>query len=569
MKRFLLAALALAPLSVSCDSDPKLGLDIQVDQSVSNVAGYELGAFAGSQCAALNLNLGGGLPILGSTARTSFPQGGTTSGLGKLPQGDYALAVVARNADCKVIATGCAEVALDGSKSVNIAVKPLPEGGGVCSFDSQCVNSQCIPKPVAQVGGCNMDVVAYGALDGAIPSASVAVSGPTIVADGSGFKVGYRLIDPEQTFTGNSINSRYGYVQINNSGAIEKRVDFNFDDACENSPMSDGLGFVALGSKLYMVMSVPECAASGRAKGGFKLAEVSNPNAPQLSELLGLGSDGITNAHSVLAPQNALTVFKNRLFTASISSDVGTVLNANWGELNPSTMGYKSDGVGVVSANLTPDTASAVQIAGTDDMIVMMTEKAGLVRMRARKDEAGYYGSGGGTPFVDYSARWGRIAAKGKRAFLLRGLDSGLALSYQDPPAGQTMPYTKTAESDVTLDITLNSDGGAATGGALAVNGSHVFVLGVQSQQGNPAITLATFSGAATKLFQTRKLSITKETNAPAVAGLRDARVAVAANRDRVLVAWLSSSAQSGISVLKKGESLGGYMEFACKDESP
>lgn len=565
--RFGLASLVLwgAVAQTSCSSDPSVSLDVQVPTTLTGVVSYELAAFPGGKCSSLQPTLVGGLPLVGTAARSAFPAGGATVGLGKLAQGDYALAIVGRDQNCKVLATGCSDVALDGSKSVTLALSASTEGGAACGQDSSCVSARCVPKPVSEVPGCTMAVVAQGALDGAIASASVAVSGPAIVADDDGFRVGYRLIDPANGESNGISNSRYGYFTINNSGAVVERVEKPFRGGCDNVPLSDGLGFLRMNGKLLMATSVPYCrpGTTTLRQGDVELTDWTDKDAPKV---FGLDPGGYT---PTLATQNALTTFNNKLLVIKAEqARTSTDGNISWLAVDPST----GEALPGEQFFISPDIARSVEMVGSDKVLATLTQNTGQVYVRAHNALQSYLDLTKVREQVStYSAVWGHLALKGKRAFLLRGLDQGASLTVHDPIGAATAPFapSKPADPGVEYNIPLNSDGGPSGGGALTVHGSHVFALMAQAQQGDPILTLATFAGASTKLFQTHATYITQEMGAPTLNTMRDARVAVAASKSRVLVVWVASTSQNGLSTLKKGQAMGGYMQFACTDESP
>lgn len=563
---------AVAGTALSCDTRPSLSVELRIPASVNNVVSYELGAFPGGSCGTLQPTLIGGLPLIGTAARSTFPQGGAPLGLGGLAQGNYALGIVGRDATCKVQATGCSDVALDGTKSVSITVGAVAAGGGECSPDATCVNARCVPKPITETSGCTMSVVAYGALDGAIDSASVAVSGPAIVADDDGFRVGYRLIDPANGTTGNQPNSRYGYFTINNSGAVVKHNTQPFDDGCENKPLSDGLGFLRYKGKLLMHMSIPVCkhGSSTASEGWTRFVDWSNEATPIEYDP---ASGDRSSATPTLAMQGSVVPF-----AVSASDERLIVMRKETVLLGgtDSLMFQTYSSTAFTPKNdlvfMGPEVGSSVEAAASNELIATMTQGTGTVFLRAHNKLQDFQVPANVTEKVStYNGVWGHIAVKNKRVFLLRGLDADATLTVHDPIGTATAPFSPSKPSDpgTPFVIPLNKDGGPPGGGALTAHGSRVFALIAQAQQGNPIITLATFAGASTKPFQTHATYITPETGAPTLATMRDARVAVAASRSRVLVVWVASASQSGTSTLKKGEALGGYMQFACTDESP
>ncbi len=557
----VLATVLFSGAFLSCDNRPKLSIDLRIPSAVQGVVTYELGAFPDGNCATLAPALVGGLPLVGPIVRTAFPQGGAPLAMGELAPGSYAFGVVGRDEDCKVLATGCGNVTLDGTQAISIDVAATKEAGGACSQDSTCLNARCVPKPVTETPGCTMSVVSYGALEGTINSASVAVSGPSVVADDDGFRVGYRLVD-----LGGGANSRYGYITINNSGAVvAESAPQPFTEGCDNVPLSDGLGFVRMNKRLLMLMSLPHCEPTNtkpRHQGGLDLIDFTNPDAPKTLEVERVSQT------PALASQNALTVFNNQLLAIrAYQSRTGTTGNVEWHGINP------NDGTDLpnVLGFLAPDLVAAAEMVGSSSMLATLSQGKGAVYVRAQPTLADFMTPAKVTDQVStYSGTWGHIATKGKRAFLLRGQDLGATLTVHDPAAGKLAPFTaKPADPGTQFGISLNPDGGPSGGGALLVHGSHVFALTAQAQQGIPTLTLATFAGASTKLFQTHATYITPETGAPALSTMRDSKVMVAANASRVLVVWASSTSQNGVSTLKKGEALGGYMQFACTDENP
>src|SRR5262245_52057996 len=137
MRGFALAGLvggiALAP---ACSGKPEVSFAVSVPSDLaSQVAWYEIAAFRGTSCGALEPQLSGGVPIEGASARLSWrAKDNNPPALGDLTKDRYAFVAVARREDCAVIATGCTGADVSDDDSVTIVL----QGVQGCEAEKPC-----------------------------------------------------------------------------------------------------------------------------------------------------------------------------------------------------------------------------------------------------------------------------------------------------------------------------------------------------------------------------------------------------------------------------------------------
>src|SRR5438105_5032286 len=126
MRRVLLALLHVFVAGAACNGKKQVSFDIALPNDLAaDTVWFEIGAFRDGSCAALAPMLAEGVPA-GAALRVAFrKEDATTPELGNLPRASYAWAAVAKNQDCAILASGCAEVDVSKDDAVFIPMNAL------------------------------------------------------------------------------------------------------------------------------------------------------------------------------------------------------------------------------------------------------------------------------------------------------------------------------------------------------------------------------------------------------------------------------------------------------------
>jgi hypothetical protein len=557
----LVSVVVVAP---ACKGKTEVGLEIGIPSDVvEQTVWFEVGAFRDARCSALRPMLMDGVPE-GATSRVAFRRQADVPPppVGDLKSGSYAFAAVARAEDCGVLAAGCVEVDVADVDKVAIPMDPEDGKSGACGLGAACQAARCVPandNADPSVGAqCSLELLGAGPLANPVGGGGTLVSAPAIATTPSGFVIVYREIDP------NGASARVTVLPVDPGGGALDATRPLLKGRCANSDETDGVGLVMNGSDGQIVLARSAC---GGRPGLELLTFTSKPqitidpnfrssDSPTAQKLT------LSGGHvAATRPGNSVVVF-----TQDGASRIATVQPGVGVDAPSGTFGGT---VGVTGA----------WVAASDKVLAVVS--AGTGGEPPPPVDGGAEGGGGGggggedgpslnlimvpatTPGSDFSAvdakprppivfpgLFGAVAALGTRVLVVSdGGGPGRSVTYRAFDLDRTAPSetngfsVEGAGSVTTADVTMLD------------NKAYIAALKPGS------VSLHVYANASTTPTPLREVLFGKQPRIPSVAIVRDGRVAVAATKSRVAVAWTTAK------VLTNNDSTGGYAVFACTQQ--
>ena len=552
--RSLLRAFAITlALGAACKGKQDVSLDISVPSSVvPNVVWFEVGAFRGGSCGAMNAVLKGGIPE-GAETRVAFRRDDkTTPKFGNLPRDKYAFAAVARGEDCAILAAGCAEVDVSSEDSVSISMAATPDNAGACGAGAACEAARCVPandNADPSVGAnCSLELLGAGPLATTMGGAGTLVSAPMIAATPSGFVIVYREVDS------NAANARITILPIDPAGGALTPGRPLLGGRCSGSDETDGIGLVTNAGDGQIVVARPACGD----KPGLELLDFSSkpdvttedkshlvPSATATNIVVSpSGAAAARSAGDVIAFVEDGVARVSTVTPAGVSGPTGT-FGATAG--NTGAWVAASDNVLALLAAGPPSTGTALPDAGDDGGSGETGPTLRLVMVPATTPLDQLVAPATPRPAIEFGGSWGALTARGSRVIVVsEGTGPGRSVTYRtfdrdNPQAIETNGFSVEGTGKVTNAATI-------------IQGDRVFFAVLK--QG--LVALHAYAGASTTPRPLHAIDFAKEPRIPAINTVRDGKVSVAATESRVAVAWTTAK------TLTSNDTAGGYAVFAC-----
>jgi hypothetical protein len=569
---------------LACHPTSSVSFTLDVPSAItSNVAYYEIGAFASGSCSALVTQLPGGLPSSGEAARAVFaPTTSPEPALGNLPRGSYAFAATAKDADCNVLAIGCSEADVGSESSVTVGLTALDSPAVTCSDSTSCVDGECVPPGEGSndIGaGCSLVLVGAGPLAEALQSTGGEVtSAPAVVVTPSGFLLAYREYDK-------SMNAaRLTLLPVANDASAGAAAQTSLPNRCDTVE-SDATGLAWNGDHGLAVVSHQLCkdvgltgedtvkvdATGATLSGGF-----STIQTPAMQTLL------LSTGHAVTAEPDGDDFFVAQGITNRAPDTTPPYATISLTDGLNATLAAQYTSPSTVSSSVVASTATLVATgsvgtdgtAGASNVVVPLAD-AGATDGGADSgavDAGGSGGTGGtggpvtgedgganqmaylrvGPPATDlgslplvgtWTADWLSLAADASRTYALSGTAGVAELRSVDlgGMASSPLPVQLTGEGDV-----IFADA--------ALSGDHLFLAVERSG----ALALVTYDRATTTPKLLRQIDLDKDPRVGTFTDLADGRVAIAASGTRVAIVWTTQK------TLLERDPVGGYAVYAC-----
>ncbi|HSO39142.1 MAG TPA: hypothetical protein VLT33_41735 [Labilithrix sp.] len=558
----LLALVTSVVVGPACSDKPPVSFEISVPNDVvADTVWLEIGAYEGASCAAVTPMLRNGVPD-GASARVAFrrdaPQPPT---VGDLARGSYAFAAVAKGDDCRVLATGCAEVNVDDSRSVTIATATTESPSGGCGAGAVCAAARCVPANDNQnpsVGAqCSLELLGAGPLANPVGGAGTTVSAPAVAATPSGFVVAYREIDPDGTA------ARVTLLPIDASGGALDATRPLLKGRCPSAEETDGVGLVMNGADGQIVLARSACGA----KPGLELLSFNTKPAVTIDPNF-RSSDSptarkleLSGAHvAARGPGASVIVFREdgatRISTIVPGLGVAAPTGTFGGAANMSGAWVAASDKVLAVLSAGPPRSEPIADAGADG-----GNEAGapappgdpqlallMVPASTSADQLSFADNKPHAPLT-FPGLWGAVAALGSRVIVVSdGGGPGRSVSYR--------------AFDLDRPSTSEASGFSVEGGTGAVSTADITMLDDKAYFAvlKPGgISLHVLAGASTTPRPLREVVFGKQPRIPSVSGVRDTgRIAVAATSTRVAVAWTTAKS------LTRDDPTGGYAVFAC-----
>ena len=552
------ALIVVLGLGAACKGKPEVGLEIALPSDlVDTTVWFEVGAFRDASCGALKPMLMNGVPE-GAVQRVAFRRDEATSpSVGDLATGMYAFAAVAKDQDCAILATGCVEVEMGEDDKVAIDLTATESPSGACGLGAACQAGRCVPandNADKSVGAqCSLELLGAGPLANPVGGGGTLVSAPAIVTTPSGFVIVYREIDP------NGASARVTVLPIDPAGGALDPTRPLLKGRCANSDETDGVGLVMNGVDGQIVLARSAC---GGRPGLELLSFTSKPEVtidPNFRS-----SDSPTAQKLSLAGGHVAATRPGGSVVAFIEDGASRIATVQPGVGVASPSGSFGGTSGVTGAWVAAsDKVLAVLAAGPSGGAPAPVDGGAeggaggggddgpslSLTMAPPATTANEFSAIDGKPSlpIAFPGVWGAVAALGARVIVVSdGGGPGRSVTYRAFDLGKTTP----AETN---GFSIEGAGNPTTGDVTMVENKAFFAV---LKPGS--VSLHVYANASTTPTPLREVLFGKQPRIPAVSTVRDGRVAVAANAQRVAVAWTTAR------VLSNNDSTGGYAVFAC-----
>ncbi|WP_394837849.1 hypothetical protein LVJ94_13135 [Pendulispora rubella] len=549
MRRLLfLAAWPLVALAsfadTACNRKPELSFTLHVPDGVRDQATwYEVGVFADAACPS-GAQLSAGIPTTGTRARVAFRSGTKTPpAIGDLPRGTYAFAAVAKKDDCTVLATGCSSLDVGDANEVSITLKAKETPSGACGEGTVCTNAQCTPSTdndQPSVGaGCSLELVGAGPLGNPLGSAGTIMSYPAIVPTEKGFLVAYREYDAIQG------RSRLTFAPIDSGGGLGTLVTQDLPDRCNTAEEADAVGLAYEKDRGLAVVARALC----NDKAGFDLLAVDaagtiTKQGAETGAFVASARLSLSSAHAVAKAPSGKDFFVAGLKDGQAL--LSTTNDVQFAQSTPVSVGGAAphSDAWVATSNAATAVLSAAQSAGAADA----GADAGKESVLRLQMVAG--ASVGNLPQpLEIPGTWGSMALQGTRLVVAsNGNTAGRSVVFHVFDLGKNVP---------TVEDGFNTEAlGKVSFADVAYNKAHAFFA--VEQPG--AITIVAYDQMATDTPTfLREEQLALNPRVPALAQVRDGRLAIAATDTRVAVVWATAR------TLTEHDPTGGYAVLACR----
>lgn len=604
---FVLLA-SLVAMIAACTRTAGIDFLITVPNSLSSqVMWIEVSVYKDVQCSLAGRVAYGEAPTEGPVKRLIWsPTDGQPAPpeLGDLESGYYAFVVQVKNTNCEIIARGCDGLDIGDGGTIRIPTKPDSQNGPGCDSSMTCELGQCIPKRTGQ--NCSLDVVGSGPLVQGSEGTGLIVAAPAARFVGSDFLVSYGEFSSDVGTTTTLISQL-----IARNGGLRQFVPTQFARRCSGYPQNDGTGLAWSAEGTGLVGFARNECTNGElqstavelmmidANANFKdeRAATLNLSSAELGEIRFGQNHAIASlgggkwAISPVIAGRAEAVFIEEVNRPGTREEGGgNTFEVSDAEGGAGQVRYQfglSD-ARQVSANLEASGTSVVMVAineygeeppppeedggesdagpdgGDDDAgdasgqaIRQQPDTIGFRKLSVQFlpiDKVGALAPLP-TPFA-IESRFASVAMIANRALVV-GDDNGdlqnptlFAFDF-DPNGNQAV----TAEPLRNTILTNGEAQGTEVDYAdIAVANDRAFVA--TAIPGD--IILTVFSQASNQPSVLRSLRLS-QVRASTVGSIRNGRVTVAANQNRVLVAWTTATE------LKDNDPIGGYAIFACE----
>ena len=550
--RRIAALLATAGFAVAaaCAKNPQVSVTLFVPDAVSqNASWIEIGVFAAGVCPDPK-QLVSGIPRDAVVSRLAYSRGNANPpAIGNLKKGTYAFAAALRAADCSVVGTGCSVVDVTDARDVGIRVSAAANPASACGAGASCENARCVPgndNSNPTVGArCSLQLIGAGPLGDPLAYGGTIVSAPAIAATDSGFLVAYREYDGLQG------QARLTLLPIDNGGGSAAAQPTTLPSRCAGSEESDAtaMAFSSGNDGLVAVARAP-CAGTG----GVDFFQVDGAGNVKKSGFNGGGGVKIT-----LANAHALAVKRGQSGSPGESYLLAFTSN---GETHVATVNgvLVQSGIAPAFGGVAPQ--SAGWVSTSDKVLALLAQGTGAdpgdggappeggapagSSLRVQVAGAGTDIASLAPPF-EIAATWGAVAAQGTRVFVVSDSAApGKPVAWRAGDLGRAAPAASDALGVDGLGKVLYAD--------VAFHQDHAFFA--VEQPG--AISLVAYDHATTTPTLLRQVFLPRDPRIPAMLDVRDGRVAIAASDSRVAVAWTTAR------TLTDNDVVGGYAIFAC-----
>ncbi len=602
-RRSVVAAVLLLGASVAligaCDRVKTLDFLITVPPTLEQSTRWiEISVYDNVQCSLAGRVAYGEAPVAGPIRRVLFSPGDDTSkipALGDLPSGYYAFVAQVKDADCRVIARGCDGLDIGSADTVRIATRPDTQDGPPCGQGLTCQLAQCLPQRSGQ--NCSLDVIGSGPLsvyiDPETPAnretEGLAVAAPAVRAISSTFLATYGQFNVDD-------GDRTTVVAqpIARNGGLFRFVPNSFLGRCTNQPQEDGTGLAwsTRDNTGLSVVSQTQCDAAGEptntalqffgfdkdiAALGDGTISISRMNVPgpltlgQNHAVASLGggrwvvapviagqAEAVFIAENGAPPRGGFEVLNEGVGQVRVPFGIPASEFVTWSQTT-AAIDVSTSSVVMVAINEGAMVGEPVTDAGTGD--AGPTFRQGEVPDAERSLSVQFLpldrvrpGATLPTPYV-IPSRFASVAIVDNRAFVVGDgagpSDPDLYAINFDPAANPAQPPTAERYAVLTNGEAQSS---AVDYADVAVAFDRVFVA--TAIPGDIILTL--FGTAATNPSALQSIRLS-QVRASTVGSIRDGRVSVAVEGNRVIVVWTTAKQ------LKANDPMGGYVIFACE----
>jgi hypothetical protein len=502
--------------------------------SFREAASYsELAVFSGNCPSSATLSRG---EIDGAVYHAVTPVSSTLPEVGELDKSLHAFVVVLRDEFCRVVGFGCTEADLSAIREVQIAVRawdsgalcePLLQGG--CRPPAECAAGRCAALPGADDGGCDLTVVASGALAPAV-AAGARRSGPAVAALSDGFVIAYREQETPD------LSPRMTVVTLTDWGKLGLAHSHELPRCVGGSP-SDGIGLAATSRGALVVSAVSPCKDTG---AGAAFLALDGTGAVVSSSL----ATNLAFADLTLAPSHALAPgvdpgsweLAYRAVSAAPTVELAFARNTALEHVSPLFDGVAADFGQVATTPFIRAVLGriAAGVASPNRVVLQVGLPSPEPPVRA-------------TAEVELpDAVWGALTAwLNRAAAVVPTLD------------GSSLRFAAVDVDGVEL-ATGHFEGGPYESGDIVTLHEHLLVVGSR-----PAgFTLFRIDGATSLLSAAPAATLTLSDAVGSLSLKRYAgrQMAVAAARERVALVWLNEP------TLEEGERAGGWALLSCPE---
>jgi hypothetical protein len=584
VRNALLFAGGVIALGIACKG--QIGLDVTLPPGVGSKALWiEIGAFKDGHCDGLLPMLGNGIPD-GATARLAFKKDDGSPTFGSVPNGKYAVAAVARDKNCTVLAVGCDDSDLGSTGHVTIALEAVNgDAKGTCPSGTSCQAAKCIPandNADPSVGaGCSLELIGAGPLAKPAGGEGTNVSAPAIAKTSFGFIIAYREVDP------GGGGARITLLPIDTAGGAITPQRPPLPNPCSNDGQYDGVGLIVNGDdSALMALGKPSCGAKP------ELQLLNFTAAPDTSGNIAVGKFFVSTS-----PNGDSVTLGGARAAAQINGQ-NLVVFASGGTARIDRMD-PGRGIVAIAEGVSPTFGAATGvtdawIAGSNNAVALLAETNGSTAPAPTDDGGPPPTSGDTQPTTDtsgngnlnllvlpsstdlsqvsasanaprapisFAGNWGSLAVNQGRVIVMSdGTGPGRSVSYQ--AFDLNAPTDDPADTGgFSLSTGIAGDGGpdapgngAALAGDVVIVGDRAYFAAVQYQ----SVELHVFQNATTRLTPLRDVAFALESRISAINTVRDGQVSIAATSSRVAVVWTTGKK------LQKNDATGGYAVFAC-----
>lgn len=465
--------------------------------------------------------------------------------VGDLPKEKFGFAAVLRDENCGVIGFGCTNADLENTKKIIVAVRAwatpagkndpseycTPLTGGGCPPSRVCSNGNCKKVNEDDAGGCTLAVAAGGKLPAPVVEGA-RVSGPAITATDSGFVMAYRDQDPTSGFP------RVIVYYVSDDGQPNPPGKFDLI-GCPEKELTDGVGATYANGSGLITTSLPNCDSLKGAGAVFLpfddvglVSNAAGPQNPAFNELsMGPASSVATGA----AEGDFEVVYRTVTSQPAIERVVltGSEFKSGVSIVHPFGDGDYPFGLVATSSQVR---ALLAQTSATQ-VQVLIGSKVGDTLDTAPS-----------TLTLDSTGSWAAITAWSNRVAAAVPAASGVSIK-----VGQLGSSGGEAGTPEIFSGTVGST--SATGGALAVLRSHLFVAQARSggltmhnlEGAEGTIKLPTSAPAPTEggteggaSSGTGSVDLQNNLGDATLANFSGTQIAMAAARNRVAIVWLT-----------------------------